>query len=67
MKTLHIHPDDNVAMALEDIAAGDGIAAEAIPAAHKISLKKIAKGENIIKYGQSIGHARQRRDQTFSI
>ena len=57
MKTLQIHPDDNVAVALEDIAAGDGIAAEAIPAAHKISLKKIAKGENIIKYGYSIGHA----------
>lgn len=57
MQTLQIHPDDNVAVALEDMAAGDGIAAEAIPAAHKISVKKIAKGENIIKYGYPIGHA----------
>lgn len=57
MKRFQIHPEDNVAVALEDIAAGDDIAVEAIPAAHKISLKAITKGENIIKYGQPIGHA----------
>ena len=57
MKILQIHPSDNVAVALEEIAAGDGIAVETIPVAHKMSLKAIAQGENIIKYGHSIGRA----------
>lgn len=57
MNILQIHPLDNVAVALSDIAAGDGIAAEAVPTAHKISLRSIAKGERIIKYGQMIGTA----------
>lgn len=57
MKTLQIHPDDNVAVALEAIAPGGDLAVEAIPVAHKISLRDIASGENIIKYGQPIGHA----------
>ena len=57
MKTLRIHPADNVAVALTDIVPGDDFAVEAVPAAHKISLRTITKGENIIKYGQPIGHA----------
>ncbi|MHC1758877.1 MAG: UxaA family hydrolase [Negativicutes bacterium] len=57
MKTMQIHPTDNVAVALTDIAVGDGFAAEAVPAAHKISLCQIAKGEPIIKYGHPIGVA----------
>ena len=57
MNTLQIHPLDNVAVALSDISAGEGFAAEAVPTAHKISLRPIAKGERIIKYGQMIGTA----------
>lgn len=57
MKTLQIDPRDNVAVALSDISAGDGFAREAIPAAHKISLRPIARGEAVIKYGQPIGAA----------
>ncbi len=57
MKTLQIHPLDNVAVALSDIAAGDGFAMEGVPVAHKISLRPIAKGESIIKYGHPIGSA----------
>ena len=57
MKTLQIPPADNVAVALAQIAAGDGFAAEAVPVAHKISLRFIAKGEKIIKYGHPIGVA----------
>jgi len=57
MKTLQIHPLDNVAVALEDISVGDGLAVEDIPAAHKISLRPIAKGESVIKYGHTIGAA----------
>jgi len=57
MKTLQIHPLDNVAVALTDISAGEGVAVESVPAAHKISLRAIAKGEPIIKYGHPIGAA----------
>lgn len=49
MKTLTIHPTDNVAVLLE--AAGD------IPAGHKIALTDIAAGEKVIKYGEVIGRA----------
>lgn len=61
MKLLvHIHPDDNVAVAPQDIAAGtreDGLVFAAIPAGHKAALRRIACGEPVIKYGFPIGLA----------
>ena len=65
MKLLQIHPTDTVAVAVEPIEAGSilqtgGIsvtAREPIPAGHKIALRDIAAGENIIKYASPIGHA----------
>ena len=58
---IHIHPSDNVAVALKAIPAGtvfQGIAAAAdIPQGHKMALKPLAEGEHVIKYGFSIGHA----------
>ena len=45
MKELRIHPADNV---IVDIESG-----------HKYALADIAEGENVIKYGFSIGHATQ--------
>ena len=62
---LRIQPADNVAVALEPLAAGAAVslpglsvtALEDIPAGHKIALQDIAEGENIIKYGFPIGHA----------
>lgn len=58
---IHIHPKDNVAVALRTIPAGtafEGITAAAdIPQGHKMALKPIAEGDQIIKYGFSIGHA----------
>lgn len=62
---LHISPLDNVAVALETLGTGpkhnvSGISVTArkeIPRGHKIALKDIAAGENILKYGQPIGHA----------
>ena len=62
---LRIHPTDNVAVALEPLSAGTELtlpglsltAVEDIPAGHKIALRDIAEGENIIKYGFPIGHA----------
>lgn len=60
---IHIHPKDNVAVALKEIPAGSvfqGItAAEAIPQGHKMALREIAAEEPIVKYGFPIGHATQ--------
>ncbi|MBR3764570.1 MAG: altronate dehydratase [Clostridia bacterium] len=64
---LRITPQDNVAVALTAIEKGasvavDGVAlvaANDIPAGHKIALAPIAKGENVIKYGFPIGHAKE--------
>lgn len=62
---LRIDPADNVAVALEVLAAGQRIAAaqgdltvvEEIPAGHKIALTSIAQGTPVIKYGHPIGLA----------
>ncbi|MBR1965063.1 MAG: altronate dehydratase [Lentisphaeria bacterium] len=56
-KLLQIHKFDNVAVALENISIGEFDAVNDIPKGHKIALKNIAKGENIIKYGMPIGYA----------
>ncbi|MCR4744493.1 MAG: altronate dehydratase family protein [Lachnospiraceae bacterium] len=66
MKAIHIHPLDNVAVALSDIDAGEKVlegenavkAAEKIARGHKMALKKINKGEDIIKYGNVIARAK---------
>jgi len=58
---IHIHPDDNVAVALRAIPAGtvfDGITANMdIPQGHKMALKVLAENDQVMKYGFSIGHA----------
>jgi altronate dehydratase len=55
---------DNVATALEALDAGQVIAGpppftvrEAIPRGHKVSMRVIAAGESVIKYGNAIGVA----------
>ncbi len=58
---LRIHPGDDVAVALRAIAKGEEVlgvtAREDIPAGHKIALRRIPKGQNVIKYAFPIGHA----------
>ena len=58
---IHIHPADNVAVALRAIPAGTefmGIrAASDIPQGHKMALQSIKADRHVIKYGFSIGHA----------
>ena len=62
---IRINPADNVAVALHAVTKGtvctaDGCNVTAltdIPQGHKIALTPIAEGENVIKYGFSIGHA----------
>lgn len=56
-----IHEIDNVAVVLRPFKKGEVVAGVTlqmdIPQAHKVALKKINKGENVIKYGFPIGHA----------
>lgn len=47
--TLHIHPQDNVVIAVRPVGQ--------IPIGHKIAAARIAAGEEIIKYGHIIGRA----------
>ena len=62
---IYITPKDNVAVAVKPIAKGSVIdvgngavtVIDDIPQGHKIAISAIARGENIIKYGTSIGHA----------
>ena len=64
---LKINPADNVAVAINPLAEGTVVSVEGagditlvsdIPAGHKFALRDIAEGENVIKYGFPIGHAR---------
>ena len=58
---IHIHPDDNVAVALKAVSAGTvfaGIIANVdIPQGHKMALKPLGLNNQVMKYGFSIGHA----------
>jgi altronate hydrolase len=60
---LRLHPHDHVAVALADVGRGDRVGSEGlvaqsiVPKAHKIALRRIAKGEAIRKFGLIIGHA----------
>lgn len=64
---LRINPADNVVVAILPQQAGtvlniDGQTVtllEDVPAGHKIALQDFSEGDNIIKYGYPIGHARQ--------
>ena len=65
MKLIRIHPADNVAVALEDVAKGEVLegfaplaAAEDVKRGHKIALAPIAAGGAVVKYGCTIGLAK---------
>lgn len=57
---IRIHPKDNVAVALHTIEPGtvfEGVTAQAqIPQGHKMALLPLNEGEQVVKYGFSIGH-----------
>ena len=62
-KTIRLSPEDNVIVALNELAP-DSIIVEAdinsrdtIPAGHKVAICRIKTGDPIIKYGQIIGFA----------
>ena len=62
---LKINPADNVVVAIQAQHKGAQIEVdgqcitliEDVPAGHKIAIRDLAKGENVIKYGFPIGHA----------
>ena len=64
---IKINPADSVVVCLRPFKAGETIAVDGkeikvlqdTPAGHKILLEDKAEGENIIKYGYPIGHARK--------
>ena len=64
---LKINPADSVVVCLVEKKKGDVIEAggervvlaEDVPAGHKVLLRDVKEGENIIKYGYPIGHARR--------
>ncbi len=63
---IKIHENDNVIVALRDLHAGErldmGVALtvlQEIPAGHKMAVRDLAAGEDIIKYGFRIGTARE--------
>lgn len=65
MKYIQIHPNDNVAVMLEDIARGEKVSVEGgevisgepIMRGHKIALRDISEGDPVIKYGNVIAVA----------
>lgn len=62
-RMLTLHPQDNVAIALADISAGEidfvsGVTVmQAVKQGHKIAIAKISAGQNVLRYGQTIGQA----------
>ena len=60
MKYIRINPADNVAVALQDLAQGEVLEGVrllgAVPRGHKVLLRDLKAGEDVIKYGFPIGH-----------
>lgn len=67
MQIFKIHENDNVAVAIETIPAGTSVEVSGenvisnmeIPAGHKMALRDIKAGEQVIKYGCPIGNAKE--------
>ncbi len=68
-RTILLHERDDVATALDELTRGQVVHAmlgdaqyevtllEDIPFAHKLALRDIAEGEEVLKYGMPIGRA----------
>lgn len=69
-KAVLVNDKDNVVTAVSDLRAGEDVTyrvgseirqikvGETIPYGHKIAITKIARGSDIIKYGEIIGRAK---------
>jgi len=66
-KVLKVHPDDNVIVALQDLAAGEEVLYDGesysivipTPAKHKFSTQDLNSGDTVIMYGVTVGRAAQ--------
>lgn len=64
-KSIKIHDNDNVVVALTDLRVGETLEVDGtvvkvmmeIPKGHKMAVKKISKNEDITKYGLPIGYS----------
>lgn len=64
-----MHPKDNVATVISDVGVAEVVdvrvgeevkhvkARQPIPFGHKIAIRRIEKGENVMKYGEVMGKA----------
>ena len=68
VNTIHIHPDDNVAVVTVPVCKGEalvGIGTEGvsavtdIPRHHKVAVRAIAQKMPIVKYGETIALAKK--------
>jgi len=67
LAVLHLHPADNVALALDQLSPGTPVEVgsrlvkirDAVPYGHKFALEAIPLGAQVIKYGQPIGRSTQ--------
>ena len=65
---IHLNPADNVAIARVALSPGQELRVngqsitveEPIPAGHKVAIRAIGAGENVVRYGQLIGRTRVR-------
>ncbi len=65
MRAIRIHPRDGVAVAIVDLQPQESISVggetlilrEAVPRGHKFALKDFSPGDEVLKYGYSIGRA----------
>ena len=60
MRYIKINPDDNVAVALQDLKKGEvveGVTLQGdVPRGHKVVLRSLTAGDTVVKYGFPIGH-----------
>jgi galactarate dehydratase len=61
---IRVHPDDNVAIVVNDGGLGEGaqfadglVLRERVPQGHKVALKDLEEGEAVIRYNVVIGYA----------
>lgn len=67
LKVFRIHPTDNVAVSVSGLKKGETVTVDGqeitpqgdIPAGHKMAIKAIKKGEDVVKYGFPIGTAKE--------
>ena len=65
LDVLHLHPADNVCLAVRDLEGGTTITAAGrrvtlagrVRMGHKIAILPVSRGDRVVRYGQTIGFA----------